>query len=143
MYPTSAAYKAMVYSRDYARHFLPEVTLKMIDAAARSMSHYSANTASRFNNYPQIYDDITVGTFNFGCLEDFQFLLDGSKRLMASSNLASEQIGYMSESMSGADGEFTTPVVITCGYEAKVSTVERTLVFVTNYDSVRKDFVLG
>lgn len=142
MYPTSAAYKAMVYSRDYARHFLPEVTLKMIDAAARDMSHYSANTASRFNNYPQIYDDITVGTFNFGCLEDFQFLLDGSKRLMANSNLTTEQIGYMSESMSGADGKFATPVVITCSYEAKISTVGRTLMFDTNYDSVPKDFDL-
>ena len=35
MIETSEKYKEFVYSQVYARHFLPEIVLKVIDAAAR------------------------------------------------------------------------------------------------------------
>ena len=43
MLETSARYKEFVYARDYARHFLPEIILKIIDVAARGLGAYVAS----------------------------------------------------------------------------------------------------
>lgn len=142
MYSTSEKYKEMVYSREYARHFLPEIILKVIDTAARGKCSYAASSTAFCNNFEQLTDDNQNGTFNFGTLEDFQFLLDGTKRLMASKDLSGEQLGFCSEVMSNAAGNFDTPVELVCTYTTSVTTVGRTLVFDKNYDAVPKDFDL-
>lgn len=140
MYPTSEKYKQMVYSRDYARHFIPEIVLKVIDIAARDKCSYAANTAAFFSNLSQLIDDVQVGSFNYGTLEDFQFLLDGTKRVMPSKDLGAGQFGFCSELMSGEDGSFYEEPELVCTYTSSITSVGRTLVFDSNYDAVPRDF---
>lgn len=134
MIETSARYKEFVYSADYARHFLPEIILKVIDTAARDLGSYSANTEAFYSKLPQLIDENFDGTFTFGTLEDFQFLLNGTKNIMRRN--ITGQFGFCAESMSNEEGIFDTPVVLTCKYSNKVTTIGRTLIFDTNYDSV-------
>lgn len=142
MYPTTARYKDMVYSVDYARHFVPEVILKVIDTLAKEQARYTANSSAFFTDFKQLTDDNTVGMFRYGTLEDFQFLLDGSKYLMPSRELTNVQLGFSSEAMTDASGMFSTPVELNCAYDTIVRTVGRTLQFDTSYDAVPKDFDL-
>lgn len=142
MLVTSQRYKEMVYSREYARHFVPEITLKVIDTNARSSSSYTGETGSPFNHLNQIKDEVFEGAFRFGTLEDYQCRLDGSKLILPDSDIPSLQFGYNPEAMSGADGKFSPAVTLTCNYSVKVNTVGRVLYFDTNYDSVPKDFDL-
>ena len=143
MLATSEAYKAMVYSRDYARHFIPEVLIQVIDTTAREMARYSSSSVTFFNQFNQLTDEITKGQFDYGTLEDFQFLLDGTKRLMPSrTSLTGRQFGWCSEVMSDENGSFTTPVTLDCNYEKTIITAGRVIVFDSNYDSVPKDFTL-
>ena len=134
MIETSARYKEFVYSADYARHFLPEIILKVIDTAARDLGSYSANTEAFYSDLSQLIDENFDGTFTFGTLEDFQFLLNGTKRIMSRS--IAGQFGFCAEFMSNEEGIFDTPVVLTCKYSNKVTTIGRTLIFDSNYDSV-------
>lgn len=82
MLPTSQQYKEMVYSTDYARHFVPKITIQVIDTKARTEGSYTASSDAFYSSREQLVDTEIVGDFDFGTLEDFQFLLDGSKRLM-------------------------------------------------------------
>lgn len=134
MIETSARYKEFVYSADYARHFLPEIILKVIDTAARDLGSYSVNTEAFYSKLSQLVDENFNGTFTFGTLEDFQFLLNGTKNIMRRD--ITGQFGYCAEFMSNKDGVFDTPVVLTCKYSNKVTMIGRTLIFDTNYDSV-------
>lgn len=141
MYPTSEKYKEMVYSREYARHFIPEILLKVIDTAARDKCSYSANSTAFYNNFEQLIDDNQAGTFDFGTLEDFQFLLNGKKRLMPNNKITG-QFGFCCERLSDADGSYGEPIELVCTYTTSITTVGRTLIFDSNYDSVPKDFDL-
>lgn len=82
MLPTSARYKEMVYSTDYARHFVPLVSIQVIDTKAREEGSYTASSNAFYSNPEQLTDLTESGSFDFGTLEDFQFLLDGTKRIM-------------------------------------------------------------
>lgn len=142
MLATSEAYKEMVYTRELARHFIPEILLQVIDTSAREMAVYSASSSAFFTDYAGLVNEITKGQFDYGTLEDFQFLLDGTKRLMPSQQLLNREYGWGSEHMTDATGEFATPELLECNYEKSVITAGRVLYFDENYDSVPKDFDL-
>lgn len=142
MLPTSSQYKLYVYTQDYARHFAPNVLLKIIDPAARKLSHYSSSSEAFYADYDQLIDDNSEGTFDYGTLEDFFFLLNGTKKLMPNGNLRSGQYAWPSEQMSNELGSFEPELTLACAYSAPVTTVGRTLFFDTNCDSVPKDFIL-
>ena len=61
MIETSEKYKEFVYSQVYARHFLPEIVLKVIDAAAREGSHYEAADQAFMSNLSQLKDENQTG----------------------------------------------------------------------------------
>lgn len=138
MIETSEKYKEFVYSQVYARHFLPEIVLKVIDAAAREGSHYEAADQAFMSNLSQLKDENQTGDFRYGTLADFQFLLGGSKLVLPDNNITG-QFGFCCESMSDENGNFAEPVALTCTYLSKLTAVGRTLVFDTNYDAVPKD----
>lgn len=140
MLETSARYKEFVYARDYARHFLPEIILKIIDVAARGLGAYVASDEAYYSRISQLTDENFNGAFTWGTLEDFQFLLAGTKGIMPV--LPSGQLGLCTERMSDANGVFDPPIVLTCTYKDKVTTVGRTLLFDTNFDAVPSDIEL-
>lgn len=140
MLETSARYKEFVYARDYARHFLPEIILKIIDVAARGLGAYVASDEAYYSRTSQLTDENFNGAFTWGTLEDFQFLLAGTKGIMPV--LPSGQLGLCTERMSDANGVFDPPIVLTCTYKDKVTTVGRTLLFDTNFDAVPSDIEL-
>lgn len=142
MIPTSARYKMFVYTKTYARHFSPSVLLKIIDPLARKLGHYSTTSEAFYTNLDQLIDDVTAGTFDYGTLEDFFFLLDGTKRIMPDGDLRVGQYAWPSEQMSNAVGVFEPELKLVCSYEAPVTTIGRTFFFDTNCDSVPKDFIL-
>lgn len=138
MLETSKRYKEFVYSQVYARRFLPEIVLKVIDAAARDSSGYTASSQAFMSNLAQLKDENQSGDFVYGTLADYQFLLNGAKLIMPDDGI-SGQFGFCSEAMSDANGVFENPVLLTCTYKSKITTVGRTLIFDSNYDSVPKD----
>lgn len=140
MQNTSARYKELVYSRDYARHFVPEIVLKIIDTKAREFAGYAASSTAFYNDFSQLMDENFEGTFDYGTLEDFFFLLDGTKRFMPEAALRAGQYGFSSEQMSDENGNFNPALVLTCSYTAPVITVGRVYYFDTHCDAVPKDF---
>lgn len=140
MLPTSVRYKDMVYSQDYARHFVPKITVQVIDTKARQEGSYTATSDAFYSNKAQLVDGDLRGGFNFGTLEDFQFLLDGSKRLMPNDKPLDVQCGWCSEEMSDDASNFDTPVVLTVQYPNNITTAGRTYYFDGQYDSVPVDF---
>ena len=100
MLETSARYKEFVYARDYARHFLPEIILKIIDVAARGLGAYVASDEAYYSRISQLTDENFNGAFTWGTLEDFQFLLAGTKGIMPVQ--PSGQLGLCTERMSDA-----------------------------------------
>lgn len=142
MLPTSLEYKQMIYTREFARHFLPEIILQVIDTSARGQAMYTASSSAFYSKFSELVDEVTKGKFDYGTLEDFQFLLDGTKRLMPSQQLIQRQYGWSSEHMSNATGTFDTPEELVCNYEKLIITAGRVLYFDESYDSVPKDFDL-
>lgn len=140
MIPVTAAYKNEVYTTQWARHFRPQAGIGVIDTLARRNIYYEVNTEAFYSQQEQLWDMKTQGSFDYGTLEDFQFLLDGSKRIMPTGTLRVGQYGYGSEWMTQADGTFAQPVIMTCFYTQAIDTVGRMLYFDTNYDAVAKDF---
>lgn len=140
MIPVTAAYKNEVYTTQWARHFIPQAGIGVIDTLARRNIYYEVNTEAFYSQQEQLWDMKTRGSFDYGTLEDFQFLLDGTKRIMPVGALRTGQYGYGSEWMTQSDGAFVQPVVMTCFYTQAIDTVGRMLYFDTNYDSVAKDF---
>ena len=70
MLETSKRYKEFVYSQVYARRFLPEIVLKVIDAAARDSSSYTASSQAFMSNLAQLKDENQSGDFVYGTLAD-------------------------------------------------------------------------
>lgn len=151
MLPTSLRYRDMVYSKDYARHFVPKITIQVIDTKARQEGVYTASSDAFYSDKDQLKDADFVGGFNFGTLEDFQFLLDGSKRLMPGDKVQAEgeepkpwlpagQYGWCSEEASDDTGSFTTPATLTVNYPNIITTMGRTYYFDGQYDAVPVDF---
>lgn len=166
MLPVSQRYKNMVYSTEYARHFVPKITIQVIDTKARKEGSYTASSDTFYDNKEQLIDGITEGSFDFGTLEDFQFLLDGTKRLMPADKVpeiipepASEvtghteeppaepkpwlpdgQYGWCSEELSDDTGMFNPTATLTRQYENTITTMGRTYYFDASYDSVPADF---
>lgn len=165
MLPTSQQYKEMVYSTDYARHFVPRITIQVIDTKARKEGSYTASSDAFYSNKDQLVDTVTDGEFTFGTLEDFQFLLDGTKRLMPGDKipepnedseegeetepdepaipqpwLPAGQYGWCTEDMSDDTGTFNPPATLTIQYLNPITTMGRTYYFDKNYDSVPTDF---
>lgn len=144
MIPTSAAYKQAVYNTgdyaNYARHFIPYVLLKIIDTKARESCSYSSENQAFYSDTAQLIDGVLEGSFDYGTLEDGQFLLNSKQRLMPDSSLKAGQYGYCSEAMSDADG--VCNISITCVYTQPVTTVGRVFYFDKNCDSVPEEFTL-
>lgn len=147
MLATSQAYKDMVYTRDFARHFIPEILLQLIDTSAREAAEYSASSSIVNAFYSEtlaaLTDEIIIGAFDYGTLEDGLFLLNGNKRLMpAYKQLHAGNYGWCTENMSNENGIFTEEMVIECNYDKPIITAGRTLYFDPNYDAVPCDFDL-
>jgi hypothetical protein len=140
MLNTSQRYKDMVYSKEDARYFVPEILLKIIDIKARESCSYTAVSQAFYSNLSQLTDEVFEGSFDYGTLEDGQFLLNETKRLMPDGALHAGQYGYPSESMSDENG--VCDIELFCLYTQQVSTVGRVLYFDMNYDSVPEDFML-
>jgi hypothetical protein len=140
MIATSDKYKAGVYTTTYARHFIANVLFKLVDVTARKNHEYTFSDPSFYSFLSQLYDDIVQSSFTYGTLEDYQFLLDGSKKIMPDYSLKVGQYGTCSESMTGADGNFAEPIHLDCFYDEAINTSGRTMYFDENYDAVPKDF---
>jgi len=140
MYPTSQAYKELVYSRDYARQFILRAIIKIIDVNARTLGTYSSASSSFITDFAQLVNEAEKAA-PYGTLEDGMFTLGGKKTLMPSKIADMGERGYLAEIMSDADGNFAEPLeALICIYSTLISTVGRTLVFDANLDFVVKDF---
>jgi hypothetical protein len=143
MIDTSTQYKELVYSRDYARHFVPRVLIKIIDTNARTLCNYTSASSSFVTDFSQLINDVFTVSRSYGTLEDGQFNLGGGKYLMPDDQSLFGEVGYMSEEMSDANGHFATALeALICTYGTQVSTVGRTLYFDDTQDFVPKNFDL-
>lgn len=140
MYPTSAAYDALVYSRDYARQFIPEVIAKMMDLTARAASTYSSNGAAPWSDLEQLVDDIHVSDTYYRTLETGNFILDGTAQIVPADNEVTGQVGWVSLAICGVDGAFATPPTLTCNYSKLITTPGKTIFFDSHSQSFPVDF---
>jgi hypothetical protein len=101
------------------------VTISLVDTTAKSDSTPSTTDIQPFTIAAQLKDDIFSAP-KYATLEDNFFLLDGNCTLMPEGTLL---CGYFSSSMSGSDGTFTTPPVITISFTAFHSSSGITLHF--------------
>lgn len=140
MINTSAAYKEMAYSRDYARHFVPRVLLKIVDVVASGVD-YSGTSPAFMTNFEQLSDGIFIATHFFGTLEDNSFNLGGGTHIFPDDPALFGQQGFVYETLSDEDGKFGSGVeVLTANYATQISTAGRTIYFNNTYDSVLMDF---
>lgn len=139
MLTTSQRYGDFVYSMTEARYFTPKLYLKIIDTAARQTCTYTASGQAEYSQITQLFDDTLKSDNRWGTLEDFSFLLNGSKYIMPDYG-PTDEVGCVFEQLSDEDGVFTTPLELTCQYTNLVSTYGRTLFFDNHSDSVPKDF---
>lgn len=142
MLVTSERYREMVYSRDFARHFVPEIIMQIIDTKARELSSYIASSEAYYSKLSQLKNEVFEGGFVYGTLEDYQFLLAGKHRIMPLGTLPNVECGWCAEDMSDENGNFSPPLELVCNYTSTVITVGRVYYFDQNYDSVPKDFDL-
>lgn len=105
MLPTSQRYKEMVYSQDYARHFVPYITIQVVDTKAMEEGSYTASSNAFYSDPEQLTDLNEAGSFDFGTLADFQFLLDGSKRLMPEDKIPEPEEDEDEDGEEGNDNE--------------------------------------
>lgn len=146
MIPVSQNFKDLTYGRGqyklFARQFLPSAVLTLVDTDAQRGMAYTATSTAFYSNLRQLYDYGITRTRAWGTLEDYQFLLDGNVMLMPTSTrqLQSQQNGWISEDMSDASGNFTTPEKFNVIFGRMTSTGGHLVTFDPSYDSIPKSF---
>lgn len=143
MLQTSQKYKDYVYTRDYARYFRANILFKMVDVKAQQSQIFTWSDPTFYSFIDQLSDENFTGAFDFGTLEDYLFLLNGTKRIMPNGALPPAQYGVSSEALSGGEDEdnaFAVPPELDVFYGEDISTGGRTLYFDNTIDSVPRDF---
>lgn len=147
MISTSEAYKRFVYNKaPYvmdARHFLPVALIKIIDAAARGISNYTASSQAFYSNLSGLIDDAYTAKKTWGTAEPYQFLLSKPSVVFmgTETSVSSTVYGWAGEAMS--DANCNIDEILTVTYTQAISTVGRTLFFDTCYDCVPANFTLS
>jgi hypothetical protein len=143
--PVSSKYKEYVYTTEYARHFIPEVILKIIDLFARQCCSYTASSMIPFSSRAQLIDDVFgYGSGCFGTCEYNQFILDGMhdtfSKQQATEGSVNAQVGFMGEVMSNSACLFDPVLTLTCLYSQTIETVGRAIFFNETEASFPVDF---
>lgn len=143
----SDEYKQAVYNKGpyalYARHFIPQATIKLIDVTALGGGSYTSSSEAFYSRITQLQEEGTVNNVLWGTLEDFQFLCNSTAVLMPDDTEAltnNHNHGYVSETMSNGDGVFTEDLYVDVRYLTQKSSIGRTITFDDKYDSVPSSF---
>lgn len=105
------------------------ISFELIDVNAINVASVSANVAAApFTATGQTIDHITQMTRKIATFEPNQWQLDGTWRLPRRKGVSGE-VGWWSDSMSDADGEFATAPKLTYMFSALISCASITVVF--------------
>ena len=88
-----------------------EITFSLTDPDAYEDSTASDNGAVNFSNTAQIVSEVDKNIVSYGTLEQNLWVLDGSKKVLPTSNYG--DCGYISKVMSDAQGAFTNAPIVT------------------------------
>ena len=88
-----------------------EITFSLTDPDAYEDSTASDNGAVNFSNTAQIVSEVDKNIVSYGTLEQNLWLLDGSKKVLPTSNYG--DCGYVGSVLSNAQGAFTNAPIVT------------------------------
>jgi hypothetical protein len=142
MYPTSAEFKEAVYAP--VRSSAMRVTFDITDVTAYDDvdSISAADQEAVISNVDQISDRERVPSTNIATHELGRFKLDGSFSFPSSTAALNGEVGYVSDSLSGADGFFAVPLRIDIAFTGYHSSAGLTITFDPVNNEWAEDFAV-
>lgn len=146
MYSVSSAYREAIQlhraqgvrNRSYAQIYIGQ-----FDASARGDATLSVNDGGvDYSNFDSMNTDAEQGAAYATWEHDF-FRLDGAQRFLPERTTDREQQGFISERLSGADGSFADPVVLTIRFSDLHRMSGITLLFDDTSDAYANQFTVA
>ena len=123
-----------------ARKTTLSVVFKLVDIDAKDHASAAATSEAEISKIEQTYNEVISMTNKIGTLEHNQVLLDGSWVFPDEDD--NGQVGWWSEALSDASGEFTTPQVLEFNFTGDESSVGFTIFFDGKADEYPTDFTV-
>lgn len=108
-----------------------QVTFEMVDVDAAETAETAVSDACEMAQITQTHDRTEHPSCRYASLEQGYWRLDGSFLLPEQEKLPSQQTGWWSDRISGADGVFDTPPVLRFSWNAGQSSAGFTVCFDT------------
>ena len=108
-----------------------QVTFEMVDVDAAETAETTVSDACEMAQITQTHDRTEHPSCRYASLEQDYWRLDGSFLLPEQEKLSSQQTGWWSDRISGADGVFDTPPVLRFSWNADQSSAGFTVCFDT------------
>ena len=106
------------WKENHTKTLLPEsfveITFSLTDPDAYEDGSASDNGAVNFSNTAQIVSEVDKNIVSYGTLEQNLWLLDGSKKVLPTSNYG--DCGYVGSVLSNAQGAFTNAPIVTLSF---------------------------
>ena len=146
MYSVSSAYREAIQlhraqgvrNRSYAQIYIGQ-----FDASARGDAMLSMNDGGvDYSNFGSVNTDAEQGAAYATWEQDF-FRLDGAQRFLPENTADWQQQGFVSTRLSGVDGSFAVPVVLTISFSGLHSMSGITLLFDDASDAYAREFTVS
>lgn len=139
MYPTTALYDAAIYAP--ARTIVGRVTFVIIDiTAAGDILSIITSDELAISDKSQLANGVRSATFNLATWEEDRFRLDGSFSFPDDTD--NGEVGYISDDLCNADGDFSPSIDITFVFNNPHSSVGITITFDNFNDEYAVDFTV-
>jgi hypothetical protein len=129
MLPVTSQYASAVYAA--SRRTAAKVIFQIVDITAAADATPTVTGEAGISKKEQMIDYVTDLSAKYATYEDDYWILDGSFVLPPKVTETDYQVGWWSAALSGADGSFSTPQVITIQFTQDHSSYGITIVFDT------------
>lgn len=140
MIPVSDAFKTAIYGT--SRKTLGKVVFDILDVTANTDATPTVTSEASISQKSQLFNGIREMSGKYATFENDYWLLDGSFSLPPKSTETTYEAGWWSSALSGADGTFSTPQVITVDFTQDHSSIGLTITFDTLTNEYAKDFTI-
>jgi hypothetical protein len=136
----SDAFKSAIYST--SRKTYAKVVFDILDVDANTDATATVTSESTISQKTQIFNQVREMSGKYATLENDYWLLDGSFSLPPKNTETTYEAGWWSSALSGVDGTFSTPQVVTVTFTKDHSSIGLTITFDTLTNEYAKDFTI-
>lgn len=140
MITVSDAYNAAAIAQ--TREVKALIEFEMLDTDANTDATATVTSEEDFSIKSQLFNQVRFMSGKFGTLETDYWKLDGTFVLPPKISQSGYEVGWWSDALSGANGVFSAPQVITCDFTINHSSIGLTITFDVGTNEYAKDFTV-